>query len=336
MRVGKSLKAFRNGVRSFVNAHPFCISFAMGTTGTALLIFPIDKEFWTTVWSWISQGESNSGTIRNIGLVLAGLVALPLALWRSFVAQSQASAAQRQAFTAQEGLANDRYQKGAEMLGSDVLSVRIGGIYALRSLVDDMPQVYGAPVKRLLCAFIRNPTEDSSLLFNHEFTDTGFTLLRDDVKAALEAVTVRSEMDILRERASRMNHDLVHSNLQRLALLNGNFRNFNLSSADLSNSLLANANFTDAILAFTDLSDADIGGANFDRTMLNDCNISGAKFTSVALFRGQAAGNIAARNLTQVQLDLAVAEPDNPPILDGVIDVETGEQLIWRGSAPST
>ena len=101
----------------------------MGTTGIALLIFPIDEEFWSGVWKWFSEGESNSGTIRNIGLVLAGLVALPLALWRSFVAQNQARAAQRQAFTAQEGLANDRYQKGAEMLGSDVLSVRIGGIY---------------------------------------------------------------------------------------------------------------------------------------------------------------------------------------------------------------
>ena len=130
MRVGNILKAFWNRVRSFVHAHPICISFAMSTTGIALLVFPIDKEFWSAAWNWFSEGESNSGTIRNIGLVLAGLVALPLALWRSLVAQRQAEAAQRQAFTAQEGLANDRYQKGAEMLGSDVLSVRIGGIYA--------------------------------------------------------------------------------------------------------------------------------------------------------------------------------------------------------------
>ena len=336
MRVGKSLKAFRNGVRSFFNAHPFCISFAMGTTGTALLIFPIDKEFWTAVWNWISQGESNSGTIRNIGLVLAGLVALPLALWRSFVAQSQASAAQRQAFTAQEGLANDRYQKGAEMLGSDVLSVRIGGIYALRSLVDDMPQVYGAPVKRLLCAFIRNPTEDSSLLFNHESPRAEAPLLRDDVKVALEAVTVRHASEVEDERKMRIVHDIVHSKLHRLVLLHGNLANFNLSGADLTSSLLVNADFTNSFLAFADLSGADVSGANFNRTVLNECNLSGAKFTASTVHLEQSTRNIVARDLTQKQLDQAIADPDNPPILDGVIDAETGEQLEWRGRAPKT
>ena len=308
----------------------------MGTTGTALLIFPIDKEFWTAVWNWISQGESNSGTIRNIGLVLAGLVALPLALWRSFVAQSQASAAQRQAFTAQEGLANDRYQKGAEMLGSDVLSVRIGGIYALRSLVDDMPQVYGAPVKRLLCAFIRNPTEDSSLLFNHESPRAEAPLLRDDVKVALEAVTVRHASEVEDERKMRIVHDIVHSKLQRLVLLHGNLANFNLSSVDFTNSLLAKADFSYAFLAFADLSGADVGGANFQRTILNECNLSGAMFASIAVGSDQQTRKIVASNLTQPQLDQAVAAPDNPPILDGVIDAETGEQLVWRGRTPKT
>ena len=308
----------------------------MGTTGIALLIFPIDKEFWSDVWNWFSEGESNSGTIRNIGLVLAGSVALPLALWRSWVAQRQAEAAQRQAFTAQEGLANDRYQKGAEMLGSDVLSVRIGGIYALRSLVDDMPQVYGAPVKRLLCAFIRNPTEDSSLLFNDEFTDAEVPLLRDDVKAALEAVTVRHASEVEHERKMGIVHDIVRSQLQRSALIRANFANFNLSSVDFTNSLLAKADFSYAFLAFADLSGADLGDANFKRTILNECNLSGAKFASIAVGSDQHTRAIVARNLTQAQLDQAVAAPDNPPILDGVIDAETGEQLVWRGRAPST
>lgn len=336
MRVGNILKAFWNSVRSFVHAHPICVSFVTGTTGIALLVFPIDEEFWSFVWNWISQGESNSGTIRNIGLVFAGLVALPLALWRSFVAQSQAGAAQRQAFTAQEGLANDRYQKGAEMLGSDVHSVRIGGIYALRSLVDDMPQVYGAPVKRLLCAFIRNPTKDSSFLFNDESPIAEVPLLRDDVKAALEAVTVRSVSDIEHEREARMMHDIVHSKLQKLVLLHGNFTHFNLSGADLSNSILANADFTNAFLAFVDLSGADISGAIFNQTIFNECNLSGARFTSVTVYLDQSTRNRGPRNLTQAQLDQAVADPDNPPILDGAIDAETGEQLVWRGSAPST
>ena len=68
-------------------------------------------------WDWLSDGESGSTTVRNVALVLAGVVALPVAIWRSVVAD-------RQAKTAQQGLLNERYQKAAEMLGSDVLSVR--------------------------------------------------------------------------------------------------------------------------------------------------------------------------------------------------------------------
>ncbi len=221
------------------------------------------------------------------------------------------------------------------MLGSDILSVRVGGIYALRGLVEDVPSVYGVPVKRLLCAFIRNPTEDSSLLFNDELPDAEAPPLRDDVKAALEAVTVRHASEVERERKMGIVHDIVRSQLQRSALIGTNFANFNLSSVDLTNSLLAKADFSYAFLAFADLSGADLGDANFKRTILNECNLSGAKFVSIAVGSDQHTRNIVARNLTQAQLDQAVAAPDNPPILDGVIDAETGEQLVWRGSAPS-
>ena len=60
-------------------------------------------------WDWLSLGESGSTTIRNVGLVLAAVVALPLAIWRSRVAQLQAE-------TAQRDLSNRLYQQGAEML----------------------------------------------------------------------------------------------------------------------------------------------------------------------------------------------------------------------------
>ncbi len=58
--------------------------------------------------------ESLSITVRNVGLVIGGVVAILLAVWRSNVAQ-------RQANTAQQTLLNERYQRGAEMLGSAVI-----------------------------------------------------------------------------------------------------------------------------------------------------------------------------------------------------------------------
>ena len=58
-----------------------------------------------------SDMESLSTTIRNVALVIGGSAAILLALWRSRVAE-------RQAASAEGSLLNERYQKGAEMLGS--------------------------------------------------------------------------------------------------------------------------------------------------------------------------------------------------------------------------
>ena len=322
-------------LRSFAIAHIRCILLTFGLTGICLALLPADVGSWIqTGWNWLSEGESNSGTIRNIGLVIAGAFALLVAVWRSKAADDQAKAAQRQAFTAQEGLAEDRFQKGAEMLGSSILSVRVGGIYTLRSLSKDMPQIHGPPVKRLLCAFIRNPTEDASLVFDDESPDAKAPLLRDDVKAALEAVADRHPDEVENERKMRIVHDIVRSKLRKLVLMQGNFANFNLSGADLSRSILVRGDFTNSILAFADLSGTDVGGANFYNTTLIECNLSGTRFNIASVRPDETTGSIVARNLTQAQLDQAVADPDNPPILDGVIDPETGKQLVWRGGVP--
>ena len=194
------------------------------------------------------------------------------------------------------------------------------------------------PVKRLLCAFIRNPTEDPSLthVVQIHTSNDDVRLHRDDVKAALEAVTIRAMRVVEHERKIGFMHDIVHSQLQHLAMPQANFANFNLSSVDLTGSVLWYADFSYAILAFANLSGADLGSANFYHARLYRCNLSGTKFLSNAVLSDQSTGNIVSHNLTQAQLDQAVADPDNPPILDGVIDPDTGMQLIWRGSAPSS
>ena len=74
-------------------------------------------------------------TVRNVGLMIGGAEAILFAVWRSIVAEKQAK-------TAQLGLLNERYQKGAEMLDSGGLSGRIGGIYALAGLAHEDPENY--------------------------------------------------------------------------------------------------------------------------------------------------------------------------------------------------
>ena len=161
-------------------------------------------------WNWLREGtvtqavaeeeiitkESNSTTIRNIGLVVGGMIAIGLAVWRSRVAERQADAAQQQAIMsqqqadlAQRGLLNERYQRGVEMLGSAVLSVRIGGIYALRSLAEDYPEQYHIEAMRSLCAFVRNPTKYEPQ------PPGGEPEPREDVQVALDAICACHEIN---------------------------------------------------------------------------------------------------------------------------------------------
>ena len=139
-------------------------------------------------WGWLhpkdSQSASNSETVRNLGILIGGVIAFVFALWRGWVAERQAATAQRQAkialqqaataqhqaeiarqlaSTSERGLLNERYQKGAaQMLGSDVLSVRLGGIYALQHLAEDHPDQYHVQIMLLFCAFARRPVNDEN------------------------------------------------------------------------------------------------------------------------------------------------------------------------------
>ena len=133
-------------MRRFINRRNITLTivFCVAVAGLVALI---------VLWDWLSVGESRSATIRNVGLVVAGLIALPLAIWRSIVAEDQTK-------TAQQSLLNERYQKGAEMLGSEVLSVRLGGIYALQRLAEEHAEQYHVQIMRLFCAFARFPTKD--------------------------------------------------------------------------------------------------------------------------------------------------------------------------------
>ena len=89
-----------------------------GSGGTwlavSLVVLFIEIALSIVFWNWLSGGESASTTIRNVGLVIAGSVALPLAIWRGVVADRQASAAQRQVDAAQQSLLNPNPPKDTD------------------------------------------------------------------------------------------------------------------------------------------------------------------------------------------------------------------------------
>ena len=146
-------------------------------------------------WEWlrsgsIGPGETNGATLRNVGLLAAGFIALPLALWRSWVAERQAKSAEGQLNATQQNLRQERYQRGAEMLGNELLSTRMGGIYALQRLAHEYPQEYHIQVIELFCAFARNPTEGRGAA-TPTVKPAGDAYLREDLQAVMTAIGKR-------------------------------------------------------------------------------------------------------------------------------------------------
>ena len=290
--------------------------------------------------------------IRNVAIILGGIVALGLAYWRGKAADRQATAAQEQVDTmsrqidaaheqvraAQEqgqttlqGQLNQQYEKGSEMLGSDVLAVRIGGIYNLQRLAEGDLRHYYIPIVRLFCAFVRNPPAETT----------------DDSRDAAPRITLRDDVQTVldwlghnRQLALEADHDPDHLLNLRGATLRGvslredlDLSRADLSSADLSEvqslggldlsrALLHGARLVNADLTGADLSNAYLAGSVCNGLQIDGADVSATRFS---LF-----GTTPAMGLTQSQLDTATAAPTRPPDLSGVLDAETMSELVWR------
>ena len=217
-------------------------------------------------WDWLRGDQDSPGaTIRNVGLLAGGLIAMLLAIWRSRVSERQADSAQRQAATAEQALLNERYQRASEMLGSDILPVRLGGIATLRHLAAIYAQLYHVQVIDLLCSFVRNPPGGKG----EDAAGTALRL-RDDVQAAITAIGTRSAMGIELERQAGF----------QLNLSGADFELVDLPEMNLANAMLRGAVLRRANLPQIDLSCACLDSANLDGAMLRDANLSGATLVS--------------------------------------------------------
>ena len=384
------------GVWQRIKSLPNSTAFWLALVTIVLLGSILGLAFWG--WDWLREmelnllPESKSTTIRNAGLVIAGALALVFAVWRGVLAQ-------RQAELAQQGLSNERYQKGAEMLGSEVLAVRLGGIYALQRLAAEHPEHYHIQIMQLLCSYVRNPTGDEQgPVSGYDEDGEPIRKLREDVQAAMYAIGKRTDACIAIEKAAFFRLDLRNANLQHSRLLNLNLSYALLEKSNMFGASLYISNLSSASLTDANLSDTDLTGANLSAAMLNRANLSGSffndtKLSNASLYRANlsnafllranlsnaslpsanlsntrsrnsdlshanlAGANLAgvnliddnltgasfgrdredggrqipSRNLTQAQLEEALSDPDNLPNLEGVLDVETGKQLVWRG-----
>ena len=410
--MGKKLNPDNRGVSARL-----AVSFGAGLLVVAILgvYLPFASRA-ECFWYWFTYGESGSAALRNVALIVFGLIGLPFAMWRTTVAARQADIAQR-------ALQNASHQRAVEMFGSSELVVRLGGIYALQHLANEYPTHFHIQGMRLFCAFLRHRAELRATYVEQESISTAVsgsnngpeTHMRRDVEDVVRAIGTRDEEQI--EIETRAKFDLViyradlralkmydvqsftynadsfelidstpnrranfsrvhfrdvdfseadfsHVDMPDATFWDPNLTNTNLEGADLSGTSweggtlrgaqlssveLSRAHFMETSLADADLSSANLSDVAFQdvdlaNTNLRNANISGASFSFIkyknALFAWTYGREFAfapdgvyvgVRGLTQAQIDEARADPMNPPQIEGVLDANTGEPLVWRG-----
>lgn len=273
-----------------------------------LLVLLVLTAISAVIWFWgewiiCDLGSEDGSVLRNlslvIGTILAIIVGIPLAWWRAHTSWQQAEAAldqveksqeqvdtaQRQAETSASGLLNDRYQKGAEMLGSDTLATRLAGIYALEKVAREHPDEYHIQIMRLLCGFIRHPT-----LWKDKDLADGSS--RSDVEAAVHAISRCRKQLLAQEQLKKIEGDyrpdltgayLANASLEGINLVRVRLIRANLTDAELKDSDITGADLQDACLLSTSLVSANLSGANLERANLSAANLAITNLSYAAL-----------------------------------------------------
>ena len=271
-----------------------------------------------TIWFWLAF-KSNGEVLRNYALFAAAAIGLPLAFWRSCVAHKQANSQSKQADTAERGHNNERFQKGADMLGSSVMTTRMGGVYALERVAQEHPHEYHVQIMKLLCAFLRHQAidggeegeaESKELRMDLDATahdppgDGGIIArkeLRLDLDAAAQAIGKCRKRLAKEERLAKTGRLKIIEGDFLPNLVDANLAGANLSGANLSGANLTHADLTHANLSDADLSDADLTHVNLTHASVFDANLTGAHFWGANL----SDASLAHANLTGAHLSRA-------------------------------
>jgi hypothetical protein len=164
-------------------------------------------------------------------------------------------------YLADEKQVTERFTKAIEMLSSDQMEIRLGGIYALERITRDSEEDY-ASVVEILTAFIRTrsfqPQEDSGSL-------------KHDVQATLSVLRRRKV-----ENDEKL--DYFNLNLHKANLRNLDMSGFVLKRANLSESDLGDTNLIGAVLDYANLVQANVKGANLQNASLKGANLRGIKW----------------------------------------------------------
>ena len=190
----------------------------------------------------------------------------------------------------EEKQVTERFSKAIELLGSEKLEIRLGGIYALERIAKDSPKDHWT-IMEVLTSFIKekSPLQPSPNIQHRNVNLVQLFLeeqphlssqkqeykeITTEVQAAL---TVIKRRDFSKEQ-SWQRIELLLTNLAGANLPGAYLAGANLYGAYLAGANLGAANFRGAYLAGTDLN-----GVNFKGADLREANLYGANFMGADL-----------------------------------------------------
>ncbi|MEO1775484.1 MAG: pentapeptide repeat-containing protein [Pseudomonadota bacterium] len=288
---------------------------------------------------------------------LAALVAAPLVVIRTYVAE-------RQAQTAEQGHITDRFTKAVEQLGAEKtikrtetvtdektgesrervieetvpnLEVRLGAIYALERIAEDSERDH-IPIMETLCAYIREnavpPVDAEATARAQERKPEApevFYPPRADIQTALTVLGRRSEARLTYEEGKKYRLDLRNTAMPRADLTSARLGPAQLNNANLQEALLGEANLQGAGLREANLQGAGLDYANLQGAGLDYANLQGAWLTCANLQGAELGGaNLQGAGLRKANLQGAGLTCAN---LQGAGLRKANLQGAWLGGA---
>lgn len=209
----------------------------------------------------------------------------------------------------QDGEITSRYSSAVTQLGSDELTVRLGGIYALERIARDSRPDYW-PVMEVLTSFVRQ---------NAPLPGGATPAATPTVATHGPPVDVQAVLTVLGRRNTKWDEagclDLTHTNLAYAVLSGANLVHICLGNADLTGANLLGADLSGDSLDGANLTSASLGSADLARASLTNVQATGADLTSANLthanLQGAALNPAVLQKATLVDASLIIANLSN-------------------------
>jgi len=216
---------------------------------------------------------------------------------------------------ARQGQITERFARGIELLGSEKLEVRLGGIYALERIARDSKKDHWT-IMEVLTAYVR----ENAAWSDDRYIPSESVPLATDIQAVLTVLNRRT-----REWDKGRSLDLQRTDLRQAHLEGVHLEGANLFAVHLEGAMLTGAHLKMAFLSAARLrgarlSQAHLEGANLmsahlDPTSLVEAHLEGARLEGASLkgadlcgadLRGVDLG--LTRDLTREQIESAITD----------------------------